>query len=474
MKRLLTPLVVTITFIGGACTGSANNVAPEAQDLSRSLQAAVTIEGINEHLEALQAIADESNGTRASGTRGYDESANYVAEQLRDVGYEVELQEFEFPFWFEDSKPRLTLRRRDQSFTEGDDFVTMFYSGSGAVDAPLTPVDLSLEAPGTSGCDSADYASFVPGTIAVVTRGGCFYRVQATLAQQNGASAILIVQNKEESGSGVLRGTLTPDSAIDIPVLGVAYKVGKVLLRAGATGSEVRIDVDAVKEERTTANVIAETSYGDDSNVIVLGGHLDSVPGGPGINDNGSGVATILEVAQEMADFETPTRVRFAFWGGEEYGLLGSFHYVFSLDGDELDAINAYLNFDMLGSPNFVRFVYEGRQLGSADEEGSVEIQEIFEQHFGEDGEPTELIPLENRSDHAAFAGSGIAVEGLFSGADDVKSSEEVRAYGGRAGELHDPCYHLPCDTIDNVDLEVLDDMADAVANAVAILATSS
>jgi Zn-dependent M28 family amino/carboxypeptidase len=233
------------------------------------------------------------------------------------------------------------------------------------------------------------------------------------------------------------------------------------------------MEIDATNEERITSNVVAEAEWGEEGRVVMLGGHLDSVPAGPGINDNGSGTATLLEIAEELAELDVPTRsrIRFAFWGAEEFGLLGSIHYVESLGEEEVRALDAYLNFDMLGSSNYARFVYNGRQTGSSDSEGSLQIQQIFEDHFEGEGLPTKLVPLEDRSDHAIFAANGIAVGGLFSGADELKTPEEVRVYGGLPRELHDPCYHLPCDTIDRVNFEILDQMADAAVDALAALA---
>jgi Zn-dependent M28 family amino/carboxypeptidase len=205
----------------------------------------------------------------------------------------------------------------------------------------------------------------------------------------------------------------------------------------------------------------------------MLGAHLDSVGLGPGINDNGSGSATILEIARQLNTARIDNRVRFAFWGAEELGLLGSFHHTDELDLSQRANIAAYLNFDMLGSPNYIRMVYDGRRSGSSDVEGSIAIQELFDHYFRSQG--LEVVVSDfviNRSDQTGFALAGIPVGGLFSGADGIKTESEQARFGGDAGTRHDACYHLACDDFTNLDYEILGQMADAAAYATAVLAT--
>jgi Zn-dependent M28 family amino/carboxypeptidase len=434
-----------------------------ADPTSQALARRVTMSGIREHLQALQRIADDNGGTRYAGSPGFDSSVDYVAGRLEDVGFDVDLQGFEIPVFEESSPPELVqIEPRRVRLEENEDFVTLLYSGSGAVRGRVVPVDLELGAPRTqvdSGCEVSAFADFPAGSIALVKRSDCFYRDQAQSAQAGGAAGMVVIQ--EEAGErGVLRGTLLPDSNVDIPVVAVSPTVGRRLNRAR---TELRLEVDGTIEDRRTNNILAEIGSGDE--VLMVGGHLDSVPGGPGINDNGSGVAMLLEIAEEYAASGAEGHLRFAFWSAEEYGLLGSIHYVTTLGGDELSAITAYLNFDMVGSPNFVRFVYDGSE--SAE---NAEIQELFESYFRSEGLETDLIPLEGRSDHALFESSGVPVGGLFSGAENIKTRAQADAYGGRAGRPTDPCYHLFCDDIDNVNLEAVDQMADAAAHAIATL----
>ncbi|MCP2251005.1 M28 family metallopeptidase [Lentzea aerocolonigenes] len=215
----------------------------------------------------------------------------------------------------------------------------------------------------------------------------------------------------------------------------------------------------------TGYNLIADYPGGDANNVVMLGGHLDSVTAGPGINDNGTGSATNLEVALQMAatGFKPTKHVRFGWWGAEELGLRGSNAYVASLTTAEKSKIKAYLNFDMTGSPNPGYFVYDGADGQPA---GSVELQKRLEAGFATLNVPTELTRVGGRSDHAAFARAGIATGGTFTGAEQTKTAAQARKWGGTAGQAFDRCYHRSCDTTSNINTTALDRNADVIAYA--------
>jgi Zn-dependent M28 family amino/carboxypeptidase len=337
----------------------------------------------------------------------------------------------------------------------------------------VVPIDLQLGASqSTSGCESSDFADFPPGAIALVQRAAnCFSRDQVANSEAAGATAVIVFPQEEVPGDPPVVTTLTPTSGVSIPAIGTTYSVGESLA-TGAPG-RVRLRVRAKQEQRTTMNVIADSRSGDPNDIVMLGGHLDSVVLGPGINDNGSGTATILEIARQLKGKRIDNRVRFAFWGAEELGLLGSFHYTDGLDPAAREAIAAYLNFDMLGSPNYIRMVYDGRRSGSSDVEGSIAIQRLFQQYFrSKDLDVLVSDFVTNRSDQTGFALAGIPVGGLFSGADGIKTNSEQASFGGETGARHDGCYHLACDDITNIDGEILGQMADAAAYATAILVT--
>jgi aminopeptidase S len=231
-------------------------------------------------------------------------------------------------------------------------------------------------------------------------------------------------------------------------------------------------------EEIETFNVLAETG-GSDEHIIVAGGHLDSVRRGPGINDNASGVAAILETALRMADsgIEPTNRVRFAFWGGEEEGLYGSEHYVDELSGSETGQHAVYLNLDMVASPNGVRFVHDGdgSTFGDNAPNGSDEIEDVFLDYFADRGLEAAPTPfLDGDSDYTAFLKAGIPSGGLFTGDAGTKSGAEAQDFRGQAGVVYDRCYHESCDTIENVDTELLEELADALAHTTIAFATAT
>ncbi|MDN5931790.1 MAG: M28 family peptidase [Pseudonocardia sp.] len=205
----------------------------------------------------------------------------------------------------------------------------------------------------------------------------------------------------------------------------------------------------------------------------MVGAHLDSVVAGPGSNDNGSGSAAILEVARMMGKTPTEQTVRFAWWGAEELGLLGSEFYVSDLQANqhaELDRISAYLNFDMVGSPNFARFVYDGDDSDAvgapAGPAGSAALEDVFQTFYTERGLAYEGTDFTGRSDYGPFIAQGVDIPsgGLFTGAEGIKTPLQFERYGGTAGEAFDPCYHQACDTYTNNSDEVLEQNADAIA----------
>jgi len=315
-------ILLAISLVLSGCTASRLNPAGGVDP--RALLAEFSGRGMVGHLEALQRIADDNGGNRASGTSGYEASARYVEEQLRAAGYSPVRQSFTF---------------------------------------------------------------------------------------------------KED----------------------------------GRRGKTVE-----------SFNILADTA-GDAGNTVVVGGHLDSVREGPGINDNGSGVAAVLETARWMKDsgFSPANRVRFAFWGGEEDGLYGSQHYVDELSAAEVRRTALYLNVDMAASPNGVRSFHDGdgSDFGEAGPMGSQEIEEVFFRFFESNSLPAETTPfVDGDSDYEPFLMAGIPGGGLFTGDEKSKTKAQVQAYGGVAGKDLDPCYHEACDTIANTNPELLTEMAGALA----------
>ncbi|MGW5733916.1 MULTISPECIES: M28 family metallopeptidase [Streptomyces] len=210
----------------------------------------------------------------------------------------------------------------------------------------------------------------------------------------------------------------------------------------------------------TGYNLIADWPGGDANNVLMAGAHLDSVSSGPGINDNGSGSAGVLETALAVsrAQLKPAKHLRFAWWGAEELGLVGSKYYVNNLPATERSKVSGYLNFDMIGSPNPGYFVYDDDPT----------IEKTFKDYYAGLNVPTEIeTEGDGRSDHASFKNVGIPVGGLFTGASNTKSSAQAQKWGGTAGQAFDRCYHSSCDTTANINDTALDRNSDAIAHAI-------
>ncbi|RKN49214.1 M20/M25/M40 family metallo-hydrolase [Micromonospora endolithica] len=227
----------------------------------------------------------------------------------------------------------------------------------------------------------------------------------------------------------------------------------------------------------TGYNLIADWPGGDPNAVVMSGAHLDSVSSGPGINDNGSGSAAILEVALAVArsGFTPAKHLRFGWWGAEELGLRGSQYYVNNLPTTERSKIKQYLNFDMVGSPNAGYFVYDGDNsdgVGSGPgPAGSAQIEQTIQAYFTSIGVPTRGTDFDGRSDYGPFINVGIPAGGTFTGAEGTKSSTQASLWGGTAGQAFDRCYHRSCDTTANINDTALDRNADAIAYTVWTLA---
>jgi Zn-dependent M28 family amino/carboxypeptidase len=231
-------------------------------------------------------------------------------------------------------------------------------------------------------------------------------------------------------------------------------------------------------ETRTDYNVIAELEGENEDNVVMAGAHLDSVIEGPGIQDNGSGSAALLETALMMAELEPQNTLRFAWWAAEEQGLVGSADYVAGLSQRQLDRIALYMNYDMIGSPNYIFMVYDSDQSTFEAPveipEGSTAIEDLYESYYTKIGAPYDDTEFSGRSDYEAFILAGIPSGGLFTGAEVIKTEEQEAIWGGTAGEQFDPCYHLACDTYQNVNHHALAVNSDLVAFAMLTFAYST
>jgi aminopeptidase Y len=439
---------------------------------------AVKGSNVNKHLKALQAIGTANGGTRAAGTPGYDASVDYVAGKLRKAGYRVSTTDVQFPTGWEELSPPVLQQTAPTptTYTPPADFLTVSPSGSGDVTAPIQVVDAILPPPpvsgSTAGCEPADFAGFVPGNIALIQRGTCPFVQKADNAKAAGAAAVIFF-NEGQPGR-------TDPFAFDIgewrygfPVVFAGFAVGNDL--ADSPGTVVRVKTDTRLDIATSRNVIAESRFGDADDVVMVGAHLDSMPTGPGINDNGTGTAAILEVALQMKYLPVRNKVRFAFWAAEELGLLGSTQYVEELSQAQRDRIKLYLNFDMVGSPNYAYKLYDGDDSDAtgfpAGPPGSAEIEQRLAKFFDSRRLGHVGTDFDGRSDYGPFMAAGIPAGGIFTGAEGIKTAEEAALFGGQAGVAYDVCYHQACDTIANVNQTALDVNADAIAASTAAYA---
>ena len=461
--------VVALTaFLTGCFHRSANSQEvtgnPAAAEFATALHHKVTTDAMMAHLSKLQDIANANDGTRAVGTPGYEASVDYVVDTLRNSGFDVQTPEFAARVFHAD-KPAVTV-------------------GSKAVEARALDYSLGTPPDGVSGplvvastgdspgCAASDYDKLpVQGAVVLVDRGTCPFAQKEDAGAQRGAVAMIVADNVDEQQMG---GTLGANTDVKIPVVSVTKSIG-VELRAQPGPTTIKLN--ASTQSFKARNVIAQTKTGSPTDVVMAGAHLDSVPAGPGINDDGSGVAAVLETAVQLGNSpQVRNAVRFGFWGAEELGLIGSRNYVESLDIDALKNIALYLNFDMIASPNPGYFTYDGDQSLPLDSrgqpvvpEGSAGIERSFAAYLQSVGKTSRDTSFDGRSDYDGFTLAGIPAGGLFSGAEVKKSDYEAKLWGGNANEPFDPNYHQKTDTLDHIDRTAMSINGRGVAYVVAL-----
>jgi Zn-dependent M28 family amino/carboxypeptidase len=456
-RRLTGAVALTMAVAGCAAPGPSQPVSDAVSaspgDVAAPSASSVAVAGdraerLHADLSALQEIADAHDGIRATGTSGYDASVEHVAEALRDIGFTVDTPDVPFT-GFRDLGSSLQVG--DRTFSGPDDLRALIYSPSGEVSGRVRLLE-------GSGCEPDDFAAVEPGELALTTRGGCFRRDQVLNAGAAGAAALLVGYPGRGPGQ-IYRPTLLDPGGLEIPAVSLTDEATELL---AAGGVEVSLRVATELPSGTFRNVIGQ--LGDGPRVVMVGAHLDSVLDGPGINDNGSGVAAVLEIARDAASRGVPDgwALRIGLWGGEEFGTLGSRAYAQGV-GDE---VAAYLNLDMAGSVNGATLVYD--EVGAAA--GSAAITARFEAVLTDLGEPSDRADLGGSSDHFGFIEAGIPTGGLFAGATRTGGAAAPSAGGG--GPDPDPCYHIGCDDLGNVDIERVALFAEVTAAVVRELMT--
>ncbi|KAK1231436.1 hypothetical protein PQX77_005445 [Marasmius sp. AFHP31] len=398
----------------------------------------VDITQLNATLASLQQIATENGGNRAFGLPGYDASVEFILESLKkfdtEEAFDIRKQPFVGLF------TQITAHRLNISETES-------YVPVGLTYAPSTPVgglsgELAIVPGDAKPCTGEELLATgadVAGKILLIERGSCpdgtTFAGKVKTAKGAGAIAAIIFNNQDPFITG---GTLSNPNPEYVPA-GLLQRAEGLALRERVLGGEVlNVQYEHIQnlENRTTVNVIAETKAGDKENVIMLGAHLDGVQAGPGINDDGSGTSLILELFRTLDAQNVKNQVRFAWWGAEENGLLGSKYYTETLPVEDVDSLLLYLNFDMVGRGFYGVFDGDGSTYNLTGPPGSDVIEEIFTKWFNDQGITTTPAAMSGGSDYLHFMEDlNKPIGGLFTG----------------TGFNQDPCYHQVCDTFENV-----------------------
>jgi hypothetical protein len=468
MRRAAALAQLLVLVMAVAACSSSQPAPKSSADPGRELAGKVTVDGMFEHLDRLSNIATGNKGSRAVGTPGYDASVDYVAEVLRDKGFAVETPEFDRMVQTDTGAPTLTVAGRKFPVVQASLLHTTPVAGIKAI---------TLRPQKPAGCTAADYGTVnARGAIAIVDDTGCSVVAKHDAAVANGVVGLLVVSDSGAPGlfpAGYYQG-------LKWPVAIIGKDVDAQLRR---TTSPVQLDLNAQAKLVKVRNVVAQTKTGDAHNVVVAGAHLGSAPHSPGMNDDGSGVAAVLEAAVQLGGSPTVTNaVRFAFWGSDESGLEGSTKYVGGLDRQQIADIAVYLNFDMLASKNAGYFTYDGDQSGQPGPgipaatvpQGSAGAERTLAGYLNLAGVRPADMPLSRASDYGPFLAAGIPIGGITTGASQLKSEVQARLWGGKAGAPFDPDYRTTGDVLPNVNSQALAITGPAVAFAVGTYAAST
>lgn len=434
---------------------------------SEALQSKISGENLLGRAKDLYKLAelsyhDYNHPTRVIGSAGHEATLEYIYATLQKLGPYYNLSEQTFPAYsgsvFES---RLII---------GDEVIA---NASAMSLTPPTkdnePVHGDLALVGGNGCSSSDYPASVENNIAFIERGKCSFGDKSKLAGRAGAIAAVIFNNE----NGPLHGTMGTPDAEHVATFGISAEEAKPTLKKLKKGK--RVDaiayIDGEVNTIRTLNVVAQTVEGDPDNCVMLGAHSDSVPEGPGINDDGSGTLSLLEVATHLINFSVNNCVRFAWWAAEEEGLIGSDFYAASLSPKENQKVRLFMDYDMMGSPNFAYQIYNA--TNAENPVGSEQLRDLYVDWYEAHGLNYTFIPFDGRSDYDGFIRAGIPAGGIATGAEGIKTKEEAKVFGGKAGDWYDPCYHQLCDDVGNVNVTAWEINTKLIAHSVATYAKS-
>jgi Zn-dependent M28 family amino/carboxypeptidase len=477
MATLRSRSVATLIAVGilAGCAGEpaapTPPPAPPASRLTEVLAGRVTSEAMLAHLKELQRIADANGRARPAGSPGAAGTIDYVAKALRDKGFDVQTPEFDRLDTVSQGNPKITVAGRSFPVVQASILVTTPLAGlTGPLVRPAIP----------AGCAAGDYRNPLPkGAIAVVDDTACSAVDKQNAAVAKGAVGVLIVSGAK---NGAPRGLFGHGyyNGLTVPVAVITPEADAALRKSNAP-VQLRLDGKTVKV--TSHNVIAQTKTGNQHNVVMVGAHLDSAPGSPGINSNGTGVAAVLQIALEMGPSPAVANaVRVAFWGGDQATTQGAMHYVFGLERDPLNDIALYLDVDTIGSRNAGFFTYDGDQSGTPGKDfapddipvGSAGVDRMLSGYLNLAGKRPADIQLTTAMDISSFLAAGVPIGGVTTGGTQQKTPAQVRLWGGSAGQPFDPNYRTAKDSLDNVDPAALGAVASAVAETIAAYAEST
>ena len=419
-------------------------------------------DAIHRHIRTLVSIAEESGGTRAAATAGEARARRYVREVLEAWGYAVEEVAFRTPVFVDEGRSRIDIA--GARGVDAPSVRPVLLAQGGVVRARVVSVGYSPTRTGHvgAGCSAGDYRGFPRGAIALMLPGWCDRWQQIRTAERAGAAAVILAYWYADSPDMLRRPSLAIASRASIPAVAVTAEAGRRLGAAARAGRRVELEVTARTEPGLSANLIAQTERGDARSVLVVGAHLDTFDS-IGANDDASGVAVALEIARLVANADLDHQVRFIFFGAEEQELLGSRRYLAGLDEAERRRIAAYLNIDTIGTSNGVRFILQE----APDSPGASRLRDLILGVCLRRKTPCAVDEPTGSTDARSFLAAGIPAAGISAGAFGDKSVDQARRFGGQAGKPLDPCLHLACDAIGNLDLVRLREMAVISADVV-------
>ncbi|MCP2342549.1 M28 family peptidase [Actinomadura rupiterrae] len=459
LTRLARPALFSAPLACALALGTSGAASASSSSLADRLAAGVSGRAVTRHLDAFQRIADANGGNRAVGTPGVAASEDYVVRKLKAAGYRPVKQPVPYT--------RFDVQaERTDVLDPATSLRTLLMDASPPL--PDGGITTRLALGPSSGCKPEDYHGMdVRGAVVLVARATCSHTLLVAAAASAGARAVL-AYIPSTTPQAVWRLHWFGASAPAIPLASISQQQAD-WLRAQANQRPLTLHLDwrGRAVSGITHNVIAETRNGDRNHVVVAGGHLDSVGEGPGINDNGSVAAAVLQSALRLAPMQhaLTNRVRFIWWGAEELVDVGSDYYVEHLTAAQKQAITLYLNGEMIGSPNYATFVMTGQGATSVP----------FADYFTAHHLPFEQVPTTAvGSDHEPFMKAGIPVGGIFGGGVGSKTADEVRLFGGVQGQAYDPCYHQACDRTADINPIALDRHSRAFAYAIGWAATTT